>query len=187
MRDHCLLQISSTRAPIPYVLGITSCAVGAGCSTMANELATALARESGLRTVLVDASTEAVAPSCYAVNAQGQFEQLDVLAQAAATEKAAAVPDYTGRNQVFATMINFLREGTFQVVIVDLPPVTESGLTRRVAWLHNGMLMVVPSEKISRSVAGIVQKWLAVSECHIFGCILNKRRKYVPDWICQKL
>jgi uncharacterized protein involved in exopolysaccharide biosynthesis len=228
VRDHFLRQITFAGAPNPYVLGITSCAHGAGCSTIANELAAALAREAGVKIALVDASTEAVMPVCYAVDAQGQFELLDVFALATAARKeeetAAAsqepkllsetatapqssqapasppqralalrrplagwLPDYAGRNQAFAAIINQLREGPAPFVIVDLPPVTETGLTLRVAWLHAGLLVVVPAETITRNVAGIVHKWLIQSDATVFGCILNKRRKYVPNWLCQQL
>ncbi len=229
VRDHFLRQISFAGSPVPYVLGITSCASGAGCSTIANELAASLAREAGVQIALVDASTEAMMPVCYSVDSLGQFEVLDVLAVAPAARKeeeapaasssgprllaetAAApqttqpvadapqralalrlprsgtLPDYAGRNQSFAAIIHKLREGPAPFVIVDLPPVTETGLTLRVAWLHSGLLMVVPAETIARNVAGIVHKWLLKSDATVFGCILNKRRKYVPDWLCQQL
>jgi Mrp family chromosome partitioning ATPase len=90
---------------------------------------------------------------------------------------------YVTSAQRLTAVIQRLRNSPPVFAIVDLPPVTEAGLTRRVGRLLDGVLLVVAAEEIDRHVAEHSRDWLLQSNVKIIGSILNKRRKYVPDWL----
>ena len=194
LRDRLLTLIGPDPAAKPYILGITSCAQSSGVSTIAAGLALALARNGVERIVLLDANTESGTPAIFGVNpTTGLVEMVpDGEGNTAVTQhnlyivptgSAEPKPVYSSPAHRFAALIQHLRKSHASYVIVDMPPVTETGLTLRIGRLLNGVLLVIAAEKVNRHVAERANELLAQSDAKIVGSILNKRRQYVPDWL----
>jgi uncharacterized protein involved in exopolysaccharide biosynthesis/Mrp family chromosome partitioning ATPase len=194
LRDRLLTIIGTEPEAKPYILGITGCAKGSGVSTIAAGLALALARNGVERVVLMDANAESGAPTIFGVNpSTGLVEMVpDGEGNTAVTQHQMYIvpsgssdpkPVFSSRAHRFAALLQHLRNSKASFVIVDMPPVTETGLTLRISRLLNGVLLVIAAEKVNRTVAEHAKEWLLQSEAKLIGSILNKRRQYVPDWL----
>jgi Mrp family chromosome partitioning ATPase len=194
LRDRLLTVIGTDPAKMPYILGITSCAKGSGVSTIAAGLAVALARNGDQRVVLLDANTEMAEPTIFGVNpTTGMVEMIaDGEGNTKVTQHSFYVapsgeveprPVYASPAHRFAALVQHLRGTKTGFVIIDMPPVKETGLTLRIGRLLDGVLLVIASEKVNRHVAEQAKGLLLQSDAKIIGSILNKRRQYVPDWL----
>jgi Mrp family chromosome partitioning ATPase len=178
----------------PCVLGISSCARGAGVSTLATGLALALARGSDHRVVLVNGDTDTMVPQIFGVNPVTGFTEMmaDAEGNTAVTQHNhyilpatdAVLPtasfSYASR---FGGLIQHLRGSQTGFVVIDLPPVSETGLTLRIGKFLDGVVMVIAAEKVNRHVAEHMKELLVRSNTKIIGAILNMQRQYVPDWV----
>ncbi len=193
LRDRLLSAMGPTPS-LPYVLGVTSCARGAGVSTLAAGLALSFARGGEQRVVLVNGDSETLIPQIYGVNPVTGLTEMaaDAEGNTAVTQHnhfvvpsrdAVAPLQFAGHAARFAATIQYLRNSKTGVVIVDLPPVTETSLTLRIGRLLDGVVLVIASEKVNRYVADRVKELLVQSEAKIIGTVLNKQRQYVPDWV----
>lgn len=194
LRDRLMTLIGPNPRTTPFILGITSCAQGSGVSTIAAGLALALARNGDQRVVLLDANTDSAVPTIFGVNPTTGIVEM--------------TPDGTGNTTVmqhslyvvpsgeeerkplhpspahrFAALIQNLKGSKASFVVIDLPPVKETGLTLRIGRLLDGVVLVVAAEKVNRHVAAHAKDWLLQSDAKLIGSILNKRRQYVPDWL----
>lgn len=193
LRDRLLSSLGPV-ASLPCVLGVTSCSRGAGVSTLAAGLAFAFARGGEHRVVLVNGNTDSLTPQIYGVNPiTGLAEMMaDADGNTAVTQHNHFVvpsrdtipsPTHAGYAPRFAALIQHLRSSKAGYVIVDLPPVSETGLTLRVGRLLDGMMLVIAAESVSRHVAERVKEMLVQSDVKIIGTVLNKQQQYVPDWV----
>jgi len=193
LRDRLLSSLGPVSSG-PCVLGVTSCSRGAGVSTLAAGLALAFARGGEHRVVLVNGDTDSLIPQIYGVNPiTGLTEMMaDSEGNTAVTQhnhfvvpSRETVPPATpaGYAPRFAALIQHLRNSKVGFVIVDLPPVSETGLTLRVGRLMDGLVLVIAAENVNRHVAEHVKEMLVQSGVKIIGTVLNKQRQYVPDWV----
>jgi uncharacterized protein involved in exopolysaccharide biosynthesis/Mrp family chromosome partitioning ATPase len=194
LRDRLLTLVGNGASTKPYILGITGCAQGSGVSTIAVGLALALARNGSESIVLIDANTESGMPTIFGVDpTTGLVEMVpDGAGNTTVTQHQVYIvpsgssepkPVYSSRVHRFSGLIEHLRASKAGFVIVDMPPVTETGLTLRISRLLNGVLLVIAAEKVNRHVAEHAKEWLVQSDAKVIGSILNKRRQYVPDWL----
>ena len=193
LRDRLLSSLGPV-ASTPCVIGVTSCSRGAGVSTLAAGLALAFARGGEHRVVLVNGDTDSLIPQIYGVNpVTGLTEMMgDAEGNTAVTQhnhfivpSRETVPPATpsGYAPRFAALIQHLRNSKAGFVIVDLPPVSETGLTLRVGRLMDGVVLVIAAENVSRHVAERVKEMMVQADVKIIGTILNKQKQYVPDWV----
>jgi succinoglycan biosynthesis transport protein ExoP len=194
LRDRLLTLIGTDPSAKPYILGITSCSRGAGVSTIAAGLALALARNGAERIVLMDATAQSGAPTIFGVNpvtglvemvpdGAGNTEVTQHQMYSVPSGSSEPKPTYSSPAHRLAALIQHLRKSQASFVIIDMPPVTETGLTLRISRLLNGVILVIAAEKVNRHVAEHAKEWLIQSDAKIIGSILNKRRQYVPNWL----
>lgn len=164
----------------PYLLGVTGCIKGSGVSTIATGLALALARSGAESVVLIDANTASGAPTLFGVNPLTGLMEITADYEGHTAETTAS---YLNTTQRLIALFQHLRTSKASFVIVDMPPVTETSLTLRISRFLNGVLLVIASEKVNRNVAESAKGWLDQAEAKIIGSVLNKRRRYVPDWL----
>ncbi|MEI8139844.1 MAG: polysaccharide biosynthesis tyrosine autokinase [bacterium] len=194
LRERLMTEIGIVPS-VPCVLGVTSCARGAGVSTVAAGLALAFARSGDHRVVLVNGDSDTMVPQIFGVNpVTGLTEMLaDAEGNTAVTQhNHYVVPSRdtvspfssSGSAAHFGGLIQYLRNSQAGFVIVDLPPVSETSLTLRVGRMLDGVVMVIAAEKVNRHVAEHVKELLVRSDAKIIGAILNMQRQYVPEWVC---
>jgi uncharacterized protein involved in exopolysaccharide biosynthesis/Mrp family chromosome partitioning ATPase len=193
LRDRLLMTLGDSSKP-PHVIGITSCIRGAGVSTIATGLALELSRAGDRPVLLISSGENSSLPKIFGVNpfagitdegsppgdttALVQRNVYFVPAEETGKEWAGATPA-----QRFAEMIPFVRNGNSRFVIVDLPPVDETSLALRVGRLLDGVVLVIPSEKVNRHAAIHAVEELERSGIKVIGTILNQRRQYIPEWL----
>ena len=71
----------------------------------------------------------------------------------------------------------------FELVVVDLPPASQSSAGLRLAGLLDGVLLVIEAERVRREDARRVSDLLVRAGAHPRGVVLNKWRQHVPDWL----
>ncbi len=80
----------------------------------------------------------------------------------------------------FAALVPRLKASDYDYIIFDMPPVSQTSLTSRLARFMDMVLLVVESEKTDREVVQQANTWLTESGATV-GAVLNKTHKYVPE------
>jgi len=80
----------------------------------------------------------------------------------------------------FATLVPKFEASEYDYIIFDMPAVSQTSVTARLARFMDMILLVVESEKTDREVVQQVNGWLAESGATV-GAVLNKTRKYIPS------
>jgi Mrp family chromosome partitioning ATPase len=79
----------------------------------------------------------------------------------------------------FASLLPKFRASDFDYIIFDLPPVSQTSPTTRVARFMDMVLLVVESEKTDGEAVEQAKNRLVESGATV-GAVLNKTRQYVP-------
>lgn len=178
----------------PLVFGLTSCVQGSGVTTFACGLAIALARGGQERVLLIDLNTGgASAHRVFGVNPSGTL--VDILADrdgnTAAVERNLYLlsSGQPGRNPdvgLVERVKQFVRhdgESEYDFVVLDMPPVSDTSLTLRMAGMTNAIVMVIEADKVDRDVARRAIELLARDKAAVVGAVFNKRRSFGPRWL----
>lgn len=180
----------------PKLLGVTSCAAGAGVSTIATGLAAALSETGEGNVLLVDMNVEGGAaqhfhkgsPNC-GLDSALKSETRD---QALVHEKLYVAAEPLGSDKLpqvlpkrFAALVSKIRTSDYDYIIFDMPPVAETTMTFRLAGLMDMTLLVIESGKTNPEVVKQVTALLAESKANV-STVLNKTRSYVPRWLHQE-
>jgi protein-tyrosine kinase len=75
----------------------------------------------------------------------------------------------------------------FELVILDLPPVSESVIGPALAKAVDGVLLVVEAERTRAAAVRATEKTLRMYGGNVLGIVLNKRRFHIPDFIYRRL
>jgi Mrp family chromosome partitioning ATPase len=100
-------------------------------------------------------------------------------------EEPGEQPSAVNSPRQLTDLIRRLRESDCAFVVVDLPPISETSLTLRIARLLDGLILVVPAEKVTPEAAHRARTLLSESRANVIGTVLNDRREYVPTWLHQ--
>lgn len=179
----------------PKLVAMTSANQGAGVSTLAAGLAASLSETGEGRVLLVDMNLENGAARQFykgradcGLDAALKNETRDnALIQEnlyVVTEdlKSDELPRILPRR--FAALVPKLKASDFDYIIFDLPPVSQTSITPRLARFMDMVLLVVESEKTDLGVVQQANSWLAESGATV-GAVLNKTRTYVPAQLHQ--
>ena len=182
----------------PKLIGVTSFGRGAGVTSIATSLAATLSETgegnvlyvevnleqgtfahpfrqgrqiSGVETALSEGSREAaqVGTNLYAVS----------LADPTAG-RVGVLP------RMLAALVPKIKASNYDYIIFDLPPVTQTSITNRVAGLLDLNVVVLESEKTNLGFAQQAASLLAESQAQVVA-VLNKHRRYVPRKIDSDL
>jgi Mrp family chromosome partitioning ATPase len=80
----------------------------------------------------------------------------------------------------FASLVPKLKASDYDYIIFDMPSVSQTSVTARLAGLMDMTLLVIESEKTSRDAVQQATSLLSLSKATV-GAVLNKTRKYIPD------
>ncbi len=179
-------------------IGVTSCARGAGVSTVAFNLAVAAAR-ADLGPVLFVDTNITNQPNRRLIPYPPTLGLADALSDAAdpmdcvfntAIENLSIV---AGRGKVKREELTFdpfkaaelLNEFkcVFKLLIVDISAPTELNGSMYLAGKLDGVVLVVESELSDGRLALRTKHYLVEANANLLGVVLNKQRKYVPNWL----
>jgi len=181
----------------PKLVAVTSCGKGAGVSSVATGLASSLSETGDGNVLLVDMNVEGGAAQQFYKGKLGCG--LD-----AALETEARKSALVQEKLYFATepvensdklpsllpkhltgLIPKLRASDYDYIIFDMPAVTQTSMTPRLARLMDMVLLVIESEKTKQEVAKRVISLLDESKANV-TTVLNKTRSYVPAKLHQE-
>ncbi|MDD6102247.1 MAG: polysaccharide biosynthesis tyrosine autokinase [Clostridiales bacterium] len=171
------------------VICLTSCMPNEGKSSVAFNLATAYAQD-GKKTLLIDADLRKSVMKFKVQEGLVKTGLTNFLAGKATLDEAICATDierlytiFAGPvppnpsellgNSRFSKLIEIARE-TFDMVIIDTPPLGSVIDTAVIAKNCDGAALVIAQKQISRRFIVRVKSQLETTGCRILGCILNK-------------
>jgi uncharacterized protein involved in exopolysaccharide biosynthesis/Mrp family chromosome partitioning ATPase len=181
----------------PKLVAVTSCAKGAGVSSVAAGLAASLSETGDGNVLLVDMNVEGGAAQQFYKGKLGcgVDAALEVEARKGAQIQenlyVATQPMSAGENlpsvlpKHLMGLIPKLRASDYDYIIFDMPAVTQTSMTPRLARLMDMVLLVIESEKTNQEVAKKVISLLGESKANV-TTVLNKTHSYVPAKLHQE-
>jgi len=181
---------------------ITGTAPGSGASTTAVSLATALAKDSRLKVLLVDANLRT--PGLHEVFKTtfvgGVYDLINKADDNSLKFQKVGPGDMfllpSGVNQAvdngyfesdrFDMLLQSTRK-SFDYVILDCAPVGSFTDSQTICARVDGVILVIESGRTRRQVALRAKKELEEAGGRVLGVILNRRKHYIPEWIYKRL
>lgn len=191
LRDRLVKYFGNTNGALqPKLVSVTGTEKGCGVSAIAAGVATSLA-ETGERVLLVDMKLEHGVAQQFFLGRQccGLDEALALETRDAALVQknlyvvSAGSPDERFQRilpRLFVSLLPRIKASDYSYVIFDMPPVSQTSITSRLAGFMDMVLLVIQSEKTNRDTAQQAIELLASSQAKI-GVVLNKTRKYIPE------
>lgn len=175
----------------PKLVAVTGASLGAGTSTIAMGLAASLSETGEGNVLLVDMNQQNGAAHQFFKGQPGlgldealADETRDTgfvhknLYVANGTSNADKLPRILPKR--FSSLLPKLKASDYDYIIFDMPPVSQTSITPRLAGFMDMVLMVVESEKTDREAAQRALAMLADSKANV-SAVLNKTRNYVPS------
>lgn len=168
---------------------------GEGTSTIALQFAQVLARDSGIRPMMLDAHVRRPA---YAADPAQRMAMLDprlrpdgVTPAVVANLFALPPSDELLRSGVFqpAALRQLIDSATagFDWVILDGPPVLESPDSASLASQVDGVILVVQAGRTKRPVLTRAADLLRKAGARVLGSVLNRRVLEIPEFIYRRI
>jgi uncharacterized protein involved in exopolysaccharide biosynthesis/Mrp family chromosome partitioning ATPase len=180
----------------PKLVAVTSAGRGVGVSSIAAGLAASLSETGEGNVLLVDMNVEQGAAQQFyqgnagcgldtALNTETKQHALvrENLYVVNGNANSEALPRILPKR--FAALVPLLKASEYDYIIFDMPPVSQTSLTSRLARFMDMVLLVVESEKSDREVVQQANIWLAESGATV-GAVLNKTRQYIPARLHQE-
>lgn len=184
------------------VLAIAGSHDNEGASTVAANLAAALARHGDGQVLLIDADLRhpsvhqifesRLSPGLTDVIANGHsiedvivpspVKNLNILSTGTIDENLSEIFD----SNAFTDLFNSIKKD-YRFVVIDLPAVNEASWAVRLARLSDGVGLVVEAERSRWEVVQRTKELLAQSNANVLGVVINKRRFYIPRWLYRTL
>ena len=181
----------------PKLVAVTSCGRGAGVSSVAAGMAASLSETGDGKVLLVDMNVQGGAAQQFYKGKLGCG--LDAALEVEARKGAqiqenlyVATEPMHGTEQLpsilpkhFMGLIPKLRASDYDYIIFDMPAVTQTSLTPRLARVMDVVLLVIESEKTNQDVARKVVSLLVESAAKV-TTVFNKVHSYVPARLHQE-
>jgi polysaccharide biosynthesis transport protein len=180
----------------PKLVAVTSCGRGAGVSSIAAGLAASMSETGDGNVLLVNMRGEQGAALQFC-NGKPACGLDDVLAsetkENAFVHQNLYVASEGGHGdnlprilpKRFASLMPKLKASDFDYIIFDMPPVSQTSVTPRLAGLMDMVLLVIESEKTNRDSIQRATALLAESKANV-STVLNKVKTYVPTRLHQE-
>ena len=174
----------------PKLVAVTGAGTGVGTSTIAAGLAASLSETGEGNVLLVDMNPENGAAHHFfkgklAVELTDALE--DGTRENGFIQKNLYVATGNGNGDKlprilpkrFANLLPKLKASDYDYIIFDMPAISQTSITPRLAGFMDIVLMVVESEKTDRDVAQRANAMLAESKANV-KVVMNKTKRYVP-------
>ena len=174
----------------PKLVGVTSCNAGAGVTSTAAGLASALS-ETGDGNVLLVNMTDRDGEAHHFYKGKLNHGLDEVLEKSTRGDSMVQDNLYVAREQPadqklprilpkrFSHLLPKMKASDFDYIIFDMPPVSQISITPRVARFMDMVLLVIESEKTDGGAARGAANMLSETKTNV-GIVLNKSRSYVP-------
>lgn len=175
----------------PKLVGVTSCGRGSGVTTIASSLAASLSETGDGNVLYVDVNPDK-GPSVHPFRRGKLLAGIrDALEQE--TRDAARIQDNlymvsladpaSGKvgiiPKTLAGLVPKMKASDYDFIIFDLPPITQTSVTSKVAGLLDMTFVVLESEKTQSDLARKAIHLLSESRANV-AAVLNKHKRYLP-------
>lgn len=180
----------------PKLVAVTGAGRGSGATTMAVGLAASLSETGDGNVLLVDMNLEHGAaqqffkgkPGCGLDDALAHGTRDNAMVQdnlyvVSGGSNGDKLPRILPKR--FASLLPKLKASDFDYIIFDMPPISETSVTLRLAGYMDMVMLVVESEKTDRELVQRASSLLAESKANV-SVLLNKTRRYVPASLQQE-
>jgi succinoglycan biosynthesis transport protein ExoP len=179
----------------PKLVALTSCSPGAGVTTLAAGLAASLSEIGEGNVLLVDMTQADGAahpffrgkPSCGLADVLDHDKRTDALVHDNLYMVNGGLDDDRLPKMLpkrMAHLVPKLHASDYDYIIFDMPPITQTSITPRIAGFMDMVFMVVEAEKTNRDWLKHATDLLHQSKANL-GAVFNKRRAYVPAALHQ--
>jgi Mrp family chromosome partitioning ATPase len=195
------IQAANLAAPASQtieMIGVTSCARGAGVSTVAFNIAVAAARADMGPVLFVDTNVTKQASRClipdsptlgFADALAGDVDPMDCIISMPVANlsivagRGAANHDELAFSPFRAADLLNEYKCHCKLLVVDIPAPTDLNGSIYLAEKMDGVLLVIESELSDARAALRTKQQLIDANANLLGVVLNKRREYVPKWL----
>jgi Mrp family chromosome partitioning ATPase len=192
-------EVNNLNLKKPKLVGLTACARGCGVTTLASGLAASLSRVGGGTVLLVDMNSEEGATQAFHQGQAQCSDLLDALAHGAdggsngEASRQNAAPSAQASNKLvkvepggIVNLMPKIKGSDYDYIIFDLPPVSQTNSTARLAGYMDLTLLVVESEKTGQQLAVKANALMGEANARV-ATVLNKCRRHVPEKLSQEL
>jgi uncharacterized protein involved in exopolysaccharide biosynthesis/Mrp family chromosome partitioning ATPase len=180
----------------PKLIAVTSAGRGAGVTTTAAGLAATLSETGDGNVLLVDMNQEqgSAQQFCQGRPVAKLEEALYKKDSALVQDKLYVVTETEAANgsklprilpKRFTNLVPKLKVSDYDYIIFDMPAITQTSVTPRLAGFMDMVLLVIESEKTDRQLVQQSCALLAESKANV-SAVLNKTRTYVPPRLHQE-
>lgn len=192
LRDRVLRSVDRANSTV-CLLGVTSCTPQAGVTTVAAGLAMSLARNGDGRVLFVDATRlnhgtrgldglPRLAEILTDKHGRTTIMQPNLFVLSAA-EVHSNIPPISPSLRIEDILQRMREERRYDLVVFDLPPVTPTSPTLRIAGLLDSVILVVEAERVPRGRARRARRLLSEAHAKVIGTVFSKTRSYLPEWL----
>lgn len=200
LRDRLIVQFEvENLTHKPKLVAVTGANAGAGVSTIAAGLAASLSETGEGNVLLVDMNLEnGAAQHFYKGNASCGLDAAlknETMESALVQENLYVVTGNAPNDKNeelslilpkrFATLVPQLKASVYDYIIFDLPHVSQTSITMRLARFMDKTLLVAESERSSRETIALANKKLSETGAAV-TILLNKTRNYIPPRLYQE-
>ncbi len=177
-----ILALRTDEKPVPVVIGITSTSTGEGVSTIAANLAAAFSRDDRFSSLLLlDANPEQLPVEWGEHTPPFTYQHINDLAEDDESE-----PEPPG-TAAFAEYLAKLKKQQHDIIVVDIPPVSEGGYAVRAAAELDIVILAVEAGRVPWRTLLRTAGLLRAAQASLGGIILNRQRFAMPAWLYRKL
>jgi uncharacterized protein involved in exopolysaccharide biosynthesis/Mrp family chromosome partitioning ATPase len=188
LRDRIVMSYNGDNHK-PKVVGLTSCNKGAGVTRLATGLAAALSRDVQRNVLLIGLQSNKVSVSAFEKGRPAEALPASPEANGAdghSVEENLYSLATTGRNlagasvvQSFSDLMPKLKVSDYDFIVFDLPPISQTSGSLRLASQMERTLLVVEAEKSDKRQVERAARLLGASRAKI-STVFNKSRSYGP-------
>lgn len=181
----------------PKLLGITGCHTEAGVTTVVAGLAASLSNSGDGSVLVVDMKEDGGAVQHF-FRGKPQLGLMDVLdekkrgeAQVLDNLYVVSEQDPNGNlpkilHKRFLSLLPKLKLSSYDYILFDLPPMSQTSIAPRVARFMDMVLVVAEAERTNAEILRQSARILSDTGTHV-GAVLNRTRQYIPDRLSQEL
>jgi Mrp family chromosome partitioning ATPase len=182
-----------------WTLGVISTSSGEGVSSVARGLARVVARTPNAKVLICDVAGNPRARDRHALPSNTRTSVGDDAARIefswlpGSQQIAVGTFGEPGEMNAIASDVETVRamvssvSAGFELVILDLPPVSESVVGPALVKAVDGVILVVEAERTRAQSIRATHKTLQMYGGNVLGVVLNKRRFHIPDAIYRRL
>jgi polysaccharide biosynthesis transport protein len=183
----------------PKMVGVTGCSHGVGVTTLAGGLAAELSKTGDGNVLLVDMHGEQGTahafykgkPGCFLADVLNPDAEQPGEAPGSANDFLAKADNRAGDKMVkvlpggFNHLMPLLKATDYDYIVFDMPPVSQTSPTPRMASHMDLALLVVESGKTGQQAAARASALMQGARANV-ATVLNKQRSHVPPGLSQE-